>query len=101
MTQQSLTERTNHAQWLKAQGRHGEALDVLKEMVGSAPGNVAVMHNYAAVLAEAGRNREAVDIFKAAFEKGLSAPESWLVYARALSGIQDFIAAETAFNAIC
>ncbi|MBT8471188.1 MAG: tetratricopeptide repeat protein [Marinicaulis sp.] len=94
---ESLNERTNHAQWLKAQGRHGEALEVLQEMVDSTPGNVAVLHNYAAVLAEAGRNREAVDIFKQAFAKGLNAPESWLVYARALSGVQDFIAAETAF----
>ena len=66
----SLNELTDEARALKTEGRHVEALEVLGAMVDSAPDNVAVLHNYAAVLGEAGRNREAVEVMRKAFRKG-------------------------------
>ncbi|MFQ5564385.1 MAG: putative 2OG-Fe(II) oxygenase [Parvularculaceae bacterium] len=92
-----LSEMTRKAQALKAEGRHAEAVDMLKAMVDAAPHNIAVLHNYAAALGDAGQNREAVRILRRAFELGLNAPESWLVYARALSGIHEFKEAQAAF----
>lgn len=97
MSSPSLTELTQQAQVLKGQGRHSEALDAFRAIVDSAPNNTSVMHNYAAALGDAGRNREAVKMLRNAFGKGLNAPESWLVFARALSGIQEFDEAKTAF----
>lgn len=93
----SLTEMTQDAAKLKNEGRHAEAIDVMRAMVEQAPENVAVLHNLAATLGDAGQYREAVDVLKRAFELGLNAPESWLVYSRALSGIQAFEEAEQAF----
>jgi len=93
----TLTDLTHQAQLLKAEGRHSEALDALKELIAKAPNNVAVKHNYAAALGDAGRNREAVSVLRDAFSQGLNAPESWLVFARALSGIQEFEQAKNAF----
>lgn len=94
----SLNELTDDARALKTEGRHVEALEVLGSMVESAPDNVAVLHNYAAVLGEAGRNREAVEVMRKAFSKGLNAPESWLVFGRVLSGNRDFDEAESTFR---
>lgn len=94
---QSLNELTNQAQLLKAQGRIGEAIDMFKAMFEANPNNVAVMHNYAAMLGDAGDNRTAIKILDGAFRMGLNAPESWLVYARALAGVQEFEKAEKAF----
>lgn len=95
---QSLSELTNQAWRLKTEGRHGEAIEMLAAMVETAPENVAVLHNYAAALGDAGRNHEAVRVLERAFKLRLDAPESWLVYARALSGVHRFDEAETAFR---
>ncbi|MBL4619912.1 MAG: tetratricopeptide repeat protein [Marinicaulis sp.] len=92
----SLNELTDEARALKGQGRHVEALEVLGAMVEQAPNNVAVLHNYAAVLGEAGRNKEAVEIMRKAFSIGLNAPESWLVFGRVLAGNRDLEEAEAA-----
>lgn len=88
---------TQEAATLKNEGRHAEAIDILRSMVETAPDNVAVLHNLAAALGDAGQYREAIKILKRGFELGLNAPESWLVYARALSGVQAFKEAEQAF----
>jgi len=96
--QPSLTEMTRDAQLLRAEGRHAEAIDVLKSIIDIAPDNVAVLHNYAAALGDAGRAREAVAVLQQAFSKGLNAPESWLVYARAQMALQAFKEAQAAFG---
>ena len=97
MSTSTLSDLTQRAQQLKSEGRHSEALDAFKELADQAPDNVAVQHNYAAALGDAGRNREAVEVLRRAFGQGLNAPESWLVFARALSGIQEFEEAKKAF----
>lgn len=94
----TLNELTDEARALKSQGRHVEALEVLGAMVDQAPDNVAVLHNYAAVLGEAGRNREAVDVMRKAFSMGLNEPESWLVFGRVLAGARELEEAEAALR---
>ncbi|MEO1241062.1 MAG: tetratricopeptide repeat protein [Pseudomonadota bacterium] len=94
----TLNELTDEARTLKSQGRHVEALEVLGAMVDQAPDNVAVLHNYAAVLGEAGRNGEAVDVMRKAFSMGLNAPESWLVFGRVLAGNRELEEAEAALR---
>ncbi|WDI33244.1 tetratricopeptide repeat protein [Hyphococcus flavus] len=88
---------TNEATRFKNEGRYAEAIDIMRSMVDLEPNNVAVLHNLAAVLGDAGQYRESADTLKRAFELGLNAPQSWLVYARALSGIQKFEEAQQAF----
>jgi len=94
---QTITELTHRSQELKAQGRVKEALALLREATQIAPDNLATLHNYAAGLGDVGRNVEAVDVLKKAFAMGLNASQSWLVYARALSGMQAFDEAQDAF----
>ncbi len=92
-----ITARTNEAIALKNAGRHVEAIDLLANIATMAPDNLALQHNHAAALGDAGRNREAVMVLERAFQRGLNAPQSWLVFARALAGVQDFERARTAF----
>ena len=94
----TLTELTKQAQQRKLEGRHSEALDIFKQMSEMAPNNPAVLHNYAASLGDAGRNRDAVSVLRKAFSLGINEPASWLVFARALSGIQEFDQARDAFS---
>ncbi len=89
---------TEKAWRLKTEGRHAEAVDTLAEIIEIAPTNVAVLHNYAAALGEAGRNHESVKVLERAFKLRLDAPESWLVYARSLSAVHRFDEAEAAFR---
>ena len=96
----SLTELTNRAKALKAQGRFAEAIEAYREIVRIAPGNGAVLHNLAAALGDAGQNREAVETAKRAFATGLDAPETWLVLARALLSLERLSEAESAFRGV-
>ena len=93
----TITERTQQAEQLKRQGRYAEALEILRDIARGAPNNVAVLHNYAACLGDLGRHREAIDVLNTGFAKGLNAPESWLVYARAQAGVNALDAAQEAF----
>ncbi len=98
MAGNTITERTNAAAALTADGRHVEAIEILRELVGAAPTNVVALHNLAAALGDAGQNAEAVDILERAFGLGLNAPESWLVYGRAQLGVRAFDKADQAFQ---
>ena len=94
----SLTELTDAARALRDQGRYPEAIERLRAMAELAPENLALRHNLAAALGDAGENREAASILKEALARGLKAPETWLVYARALAALQDFEGAKSAFE---
>ncbi|MEL7486521.1 MAG: tetratricopeptide repeat protein [Pseudomonadota bacterium] len=100
MTDKSLNDLTRDAQVLRQQGRHAEAIDALGAIVALAPENLHLHHNHAAALGDAGRNREAAAILRTAIARGLNAPQSWLVYARALTGIQKFEEAKKAFRRV-
>ena len=69
---------------LKNRGRLTDAIAIYRTAVRQYPQSGAAEHNLAAALGDAGRAGEAETHIRRAFKKGLDAPESWLVYARAL-----------------
>jgi tetratricopeptide (TPR) repeat protein len=88
------------AKVLRAAGRNAEAVDVLQEAVAAEPGDLITQHNLASALGDIGRYKEAAAVLKPALKQGLDAPESWLVYARALVGIQDYENGEDAYRTV-
>jgi tetratricopeptide (TPR) repeat protein len=100
MAQASHKQLQEKARVLRAAGRDAEAVDVLQEAVAAEPGDLITQHNLASALGDIGRYKEAVAVLKPALKQGLDAPESWLVYARALVGIADFENGETAYRTV-
>ena len=96
-----MTDKSNQlskqAQTLKAAGRLDEAIEVLRRTIVAAPTSGVAEHNLATALADAGRWREAEIHLRRAFAKGVDAPETWLVLARALLAQSRFAEAERAF----
>jgi tetratricopeptide (TPR) repeat protein len=68
---------------LKAAGRLDEAAARYGEAVAANPRSAVAEHNLAACLGDAGHWAEAEPHISAAFGKGLDAPETWLMKARA------------------
>ncbi|MDP2213605.1 putative 2OG-Fe(II) oxygenase [Phenylobacterium sp.] len=82
----------------KAQGRKAAALADYALAARLNPTSGVAAHNVASGLGDAGRDREAVAECERAFALGLDAPETWLVYGRALQGLSQFEASEQAFR---
>jgi uncharacterized protein (TIGR02466 family) len=80
----SLKSITDEANTLKAQRRFDEAIALYAKAATEYPQSAAAEHNWAGALGDAGRASEAEKHIRRAFEKGIKAPESWLVLARAL-----------------
>lgn len=76
---------TDQANALKAEGRFDEAVTAYRAIVDIAPDNPVVSYNLAAALADAGRNKEAIDWVSRAISKGITAPEAWILLARAFA----------------
>ena len=72
--------REAHA--LKAAGRLDEAVRRYREAAAANPASGVAEHNLAACLGDAGRWSEAEPHIRAAFGKGVDAPETWLMLAR-------------------
>jgi tetratricopeptide (TPR) repeat protein len=87
-----------HAGVLKALGRPEEALAVQTRIIGLYPASGVAWHNYAATLGDLERPDEARAAARRAFQSGLDAPETWLVYGRALLSLGDLDGAESAFR---
>lgn len=92
---QSLTDRADR---LKAAGRLGDAIALYGQAVQAAPGSGVAEHNFAAALGDAARWPEAEAACRRAFAKGLDAPETWLVLARAALGQRRLDEAEAGFR---
>lgn len=75
------------ARRLKGLGRLGEALDFNLRAVDAAPQSAIAEHNLAATLGDLSRYADAEAATSRALSKGLDAPETWLVRARALQGL--------------
>lgn len=82
---------------LRAQGRHREACPVLERIVALEPTPVSE-HNLAAALGDAGDVAGAVAAARRALDRGGTAPETWLVLARALSALGRLDEADRAFD---
>lgn len=96
--QQSLADATRQAQALKAEGRLDEAIELHRRIVAGYPASAVAVHNLASALGDAGRWVEAEPTIRVAFAKGLDAPESWLVLARALQALGRLDESEAAYR---
>ena len=85
---------------LKALGRQDAALLANRKATALYPTSGAGWHNLAATLGDMGRGAEAKEAAEKAFALNLDAPETWLVYARALRSLHEFDAAEEAFRKV-
>jgi tetratricopeptide (TPR) repeat protein len=80
-----LSLLTYYASALQSVGRFDEALIWLHKGVATSPASAVAEHNLAGALGDARRFAESESAARRAFTKGLDAPETWLVLARALS----------------
>jgi tetratricopeptide (TPR) repeat protein len=83
---------------LQASGRSEDALAVYERAVIVAPRSAVAEHNVAGVFGDLARYAEAEAAARRALAKGLDAPETWLVLARALQGQARLDEAETAYR---
>ncbi len=83
---------------LKAMDRKAESLADYTLAARLNPKSGVAAHNVASGLGDAGRDREAALEAERAFALGLDAPETWLVYGRALQGLRRLEEAERAFR---
>jgi tetratricopeptide (TPR) repeat protein len=88
--------REAHA--LKAAGRLDEAIVRYGEALAADPRSGVAEHNLAATLGDAGRWTEAEPHLRAAFAKGIDAPETWLVLARCEQALNRLDASERSFR---
>src|SRR5262249_38454750 len=79
-------------------GRYDTALGVNRKATTLYPESGVAWHNLAVTLGEMGRPAEVRSAAQRAFAAKLDAPETWLVYARALLLLGEVDAAETAFR---
>ncbi|NEX92811.1 tetratricopeptide repeat protein, partial [Caulobacter sp. 17J65-9] len=87
-----------HAEALKAAGRHEEAAESNRRATLISPQDRIAWHNYASVLGDLNRNDEAKAAAERAIKMGLEAPETRLVYGRALLGLGKLDEAEAAYR---
>lgn len=95
----SLDALTARALALKASGRPEEALAIYARAAREHPRSAVAEHNLAALLGDLHRNAEAVAACERARARGGDAPETWLVYGRALQGVARLDEAQAAFEA--
>jgi tetratricopeptide (TPR) repeat protein len=93
-----LSLLTYYAFALQSVGRFDEALVWLQRAVETSPTSAVAEHNLAGALGDCGRHPESEAAARRAFAKGLDAPETWLVLARALSGQDCQAEAEAAYR---
>lgn len=89
-----LAER---AKAFQALGRIDDGLEIRDRIVAANPGKAPSLHNLAAALGDAGLAERAEAAARGAFAAGGDAPETWLVLARALQGLNRFDEAQAAF----
>jgi uncharacterized protein (TIGR02466 family) len=89
---------TARGEALKALGRARDALAIYKRAAELYPHSAAAEHNVAAVEGDLADFAAAEASSRRAFARGGDAPETWLVYARALLGLKRLEAAEAAYR---
>ncbi len=87
-----------HADTLKTLGQLDEALSVYEQAATTYPASSVAHHNLASALGDLARFTNAETSAVRAFQAGGKAPETWLVYARALLGQNRLDEAERAFG---
>lgn len=92
----SLLEEQARA--LKALERFDECLAIRERQAKAAPDNMAVGHNLAAALGDAGRHESSEATARRVLDAGGQAPETWLVLGRALQSQRRFDEAAAAMD---
>jgi len=85
---------------LKGLGRMDEALEMYRRVASLNPQSGVAHHNVASTLGDLGQFEAAQATAERAFAMGLDAPETWLVYGRALLGRKRLDEAERAFGEV-
>jgi tetratricopeptide (TPR) repeat protein len=99
-TDADLHVLTRHALTLKALGQRDGALVFQERAIAAAPASGVAEHNLASTLGDLEHFPQSAEACRRAFAKGLDAPETWLVYARALLGQGLNPEAETAYRQV-
>ena len=86
------------AQALKSMRRYDAAIEAYTQATLAAPTSGVAEHNLAGALGDQQRFAESEAAARRALGKGLDAPETWLVHARALQGVGRLDEAELAFG---
>ena len=89
-----------HAVALKALGRTDEAIGDYRRAVAIAPGSAVAEHNLAGALGDVEQFADSEAAARRAFAKGLDAPQTWLVLARAFVGLRRYDEAEHAYREV-
>jgi tetratricopeptide (TPR) repeat protein len=89
---------TTYGAALKSEGRPDEAVASYERARQALPMSPEAEHNLAGALGDAHRFDESLRVVGRAFDKGLDAPETWLVQGRSLMGLGRFDEAEVAFR---
>jgi tetratricopeptide (TPR) repeat protein len=87
-----------HGQTLRALGRFDESVGFYERAVAAAPASGVAEHNLASALGDAERSPDAEAAARRALGKGVDAPETWLVLARAALAQGRYDDAEAAFR---
>jgi len=95
--QETIADLARRANELKGEGRLEDAVGLLEQIVRASPSSGVAEHNLAAGLGDLGRWAEAEPHLRAAFKKGVDAPETWLVLARCLQRLGRLDEAEAAY----
>lgn len=98
VTSQLASTLMREAHALKAAGRLDQAALRYGDALAANPASGVAEHNLAACLGDAGRWREAAPHIRAAFAKGVDAPETWLILARCELALGNLDAADAAFR---
>jgi tetratricopeptide (TPR) repeat protein len=98
VSERGLRALTDQAQALANAGRRDEAIAAYQAAAREHPTSAVAEHNLAAALGDQHRCQESEAAAGRAFAKGLDAPETWLVLARALQGQARLEEAEGAYR---
>ncbi len=93
-----ITVLTADATALKSLRRFDEAVAVYRRARDVAPASAVAEHNLAGLYGDMQRYADSEAAASQAFAKGLDAPETWLVHARALQGLGRLDEAATAYG---
>jgi tetratricopeptide (TPR) repeat protein len=94
---ETLKSLTDRARAMKANRRLRDAIALYEQCVEHYPDNAVAEHNLSAALGDAGHHADAERHARRALAKGLDAPETWLVLARALQPMQRLDDAQRAY----
>lgn len=81
-------------------GNNQAAIECFLAHIAKMPNDITSMHNLAAAYGDIGQHNKAIEVLDAAFQKGLNAPQSWLVYARSATAEKQFEDAKKAYLAV-